>query len=112
MIEMNEWAARGACRTADPDALFVQGAAQNRAKSICMACPVRTECLADALDHRIEFGVWGGMTERERRSLLRRRPNVQSWRRLLETARAEQARIATGVPAVGSSRGKRVARAS
>jgi WhiB family redox-sensing transcriptional regulator len=59
MIEMNEWAARGACRTADPDALFVQGAAQNRAKSICMACPVRTECLADALDHRIEFGVWG-----------------------------------------------------
>jgi WhiB family redox-sensing transcriptional regulator len=112
MIEMNEWAARGACRTADPDALFVQGAAQNRAKSICMACPVRTECLADALDHRIEFGVWGGMTERERRSLLRRRPNVQSWRRLLETARAEQARIASGVPTVAASHAKRVARAS
>jgi WhiB family transcriptional regulator, redox-sensing transcriptional regulator len=112
MIEMNEWAARGACRTADPDALFVQGAAQNRAKSICMACPVRTECLADALDHRIEFGVWGGMTERERRSLLRRRPNVQSWRRLLETARAEQARIRAGVPTVPSGHAKRVARAS
>jgi len=112
MIEMNEWAARGACRTADPDALFVQGAAQNRAKSLGRACPVRTECLADALDHRIEFGVWGGMTERERRSLLRRRPNVQSWRRLLETARAEQTRIAAGVPAVGPSRAKRVARAS
>ena len=112
MIEMNEWAARGACRTADPDALFVQGAAQNRAKSICMACPVRTECLADALDHRIEFGVWGGMTERERRSLLRRRPNVQSWRRLLETARAEQAGLAGVVPAVAPGRAKRVARAS
>ena len=50
---------------------------------------MRTECLADALDNRIEFGVWGGMTERERRALLRRRPNVASWRRLLETARNE-----------------------
>jgi WhiB family redox-sensing transcriptional regulator len=60
---------------------------------VCMSCPVRTECLSDALDHKIEFGVWGGMTERERRALLRRRPNVQSWRRLLETARAQQVRI-------------------
>jgi WhiB family redox-sensing transcriptional regulator len=58
-----------------------------------MACPVRTECLADALDNRIEFGVWGGMTERERRSLLRRRPSVASWSRLLETARAEHQRL-------------------
>jgi WhiB family redox-sensing transcriptional regulator len=88
-----EWASRGACRAADPDSLFVQGAAQNRAKSVCMSCQVRTECLADALDNRIEFGVWGGMTERERRALLRRRPNVQSWRRLLETARAEHQRM-------------------
>jgi WhiB family redox-sensing transcriptional regulator len=47
---------------------------------------VRTECLADALDNRVEFGVWGGLTERERRALLRRRPNVRSWRSLLATA--------------------------
>ena len=93
MSNTDDWASRGACRTADPDALFVQGAAQNRAKAMCMACPVRTECLADALDNRIEFGVWGGMTERERRALLRRRPNVVSWRRLLETARAEHERM-------------------
>lgn len=91
-IDMQQWAAQGACRTADPDALFVQGAAQNRAKAVCLGCPVRTECLADALDHRIEFGVWGGMTERERRALLKRRPNVRSWRRLLETARVEHER--------------------
>ena len=91
----NDWAARGACRATDPDTLFVQGAAQNRAKAVCLACPVRTECLADALDNRIEFGVWGGMTERERRALLRRRPNVASWRRLLETARTEHERVVT-----------------
>ncbi len=82
-----DWASRGACRTTDPDLLFVQGAAQNRVKAVCTGCPVRTECLADSLDNRTEFGVWGGMTERERRALLRRRPNVTSWRNLLEAAR-------------------------
>ena len=93
MSNAYDWASRGACRSTDPDTLFVQGAAQNRVKTVCMSCPVRTECLADALDNRIEFGVWGGMTERERRALLRRRPNVVSWRRLLETARAEHERV-------------------
>ena len=87
-----DWAAQAAFRTTDPDALFVQGAAQNRAKAICMGCDVRTECLADALDNRVEFGVWGGMTERERRALLRRRPHVTSWRNLLETAQSEYER--------------------
>jgi WhiB family redox-sensing transcriptional regulator len=89
----NQWVAKGACRSSDPDALFVQGAAQQRAKAVCLGCPVRTECLSVALDRKIEFGVWGGMTERERRALLRRRPNVKSWRRLLEIARAEQVRL-------------------
>lgn len=87
-----DWTAGAACRSSDPDTLFVQGAAQNRAKAICMGCEVRTECLADALDNRVEFGVWGGMTERERRALLRRRPNVTSWRRLLQAAQDEYQR--------------------
>jgi WhiB family redox-sensing transcriptional regulator len=86
---LQDWTARAACDSADPDELFVTGAAQNRAKAVCMGCPVRTECLSDALDNRVEFGVWGGMTERERRALLRRRPDVTSWRELLETARRE-----------------------
>ena len=85
----DDWPARASCRGTNPDALFVQGAAQNRAKMVCRTCPVRTECLAEALDNGLEFGVWGGMTERERRALLRRRPNVTSWRRLLEAARSE-----------------------
>jgi WhiB family redox-sensing transcriptional regulator len=42
--------------------------------------------LAEALDNRIEWGVWGGMTERERRALLRRRPNVKTWRAILQPA--------------------------
>ncbi|MCW2541575.1 MAG: putative regulatory protein [Frankiales bacterium] len=74
-----EWATRGACRSVDPESLFVAGAAQHKAKAICSGCPVRVACLADALDSRAEFGVWGGMTERERRNLLRRRPDVTSW---------------------------------
>ncbi len=85
-----EWATIAACRDGDPDALFVQGAEQNIAKRVCRSCPVRFECLADALDNRIEFGVWGGMTERERRALLRRHPQVRSWRAVFEAALENQ----------------------
>ncbi|MEU2357687.1 WhiB family transcriptional regulator [Streptomyces misionensis] len=84
-----DWSERAVCRTTDPDELFVEGTAQNRAKAVCTGCPVRLECLSYALDNGIEHGIWGGMTERERRSLLRRRPMVTSWRRLLEAARVE-----------------------
>ena len=73
---VEDWAPLGACAKSDPDALFVQGAAQQTAKTVCQGCPVIAECLADALDNRTEFGVWGGMTERERRALLKRRPNI------------------------------------
>ena len=97
-----DWAARAACRGTDPDALFVQGAAQNRAKAICMTCEVRTECLADALDNQVEFGVWGGMTERERRALLRRRPNVTSWREVIEAAQSEFERRSLFAPSRAS----------
>ena len=40
---------------------------------------LRLECGADALDNRVEFGVWGGMTERQRRALLKQHPEVVSW---------------------------------
>jgi len=88
---VEDWTSAAACRQAQPDQLFVRGAEQNKAKQLCSGCPVRTECLAEALDNQIEWGVWGGMTERERRALLRRRPNVTSWRRLLETAMLDHA---------------------
>ena len=87
---VEDWASQGACRKSDPDALFVQGAAQQTAKIVCQRCPVIAECLADALDNRTEFGVWGGMTERERRALLKRYPNISSWKALFQQSRQQQ----------------------
>ncbi|MFJ9810740.1 WhiB family transcriptional regulator [Streptomyces sp. NPDC101158] len=86
----------GLCRTAQADDLFVEGAAQNGAKALCSGCPVKAECLAYALDHRVEHGVWGGMTERERRALLKRRPTVHSWARLLDAAQRQHHADAAG----------------
>ncbi|MBA8793974.1 WhiB family redox-sensing transcriptional regulator [Friedmanniella endophytica] len=65
------------------DALFPEASEQKRARLLCSGCPVQRECLAEALDNRIEWGVWGGMTERERRQLLRQRSDVTSWASVL-----------------------------
>jgi RNA polymerase sigma factor (sigma-70 family) len=46
----------------------------------CRNCPVRLDCLAHALDGRVGHGVWGGLTERQRRVLLAQHPGVASWR--------------------------------
>lgn len=91
--EQADWRVNASCREQDPDGLFVRGKEQRKAKMVCIACPVRTECLAEALDGRIEFGVWGGMTERERRALLRRRPDVTSWFELLSEAKRQHGDI-------------------
>jgi len=82
------WRVAARCRTTDAEGLFVTGARQREARLFCRACPVRTECLAHALDQRIEWGVWGGTTERQRRALLRARPEVRSWAALLYDARS------------------------
>lgn len=88
-MNQGDWRINASCRDEEPDQLFVRGAEQRKAKLVCLGCPVRMECLAEALDNRIEFGVWGGMTERERRALLRRRPDVESWFELLDNARQD-----------------------
>ncbi|RIJ70108.1 WhiB family transcriptional regulator [Nakamurella silvestris] len=88
------WNRRGLCVNAEPDAMFVTGAAQREAARLCAGCPVRMECLADSLDNRIEFGVWGGMTERQRRALLKERPDVYSWLAVLQEAREAAVRSA------------------
>ncbi len=82
---VEDWTAQAACRDTSPDQLFVRGAEQNKVKQVCAGCSVRTECLVEALDNQIEWGVWGGMTERERRALLRRKP-TSTWRSVIEVA--------------------------
>ncbi len=77
-----DWAVAANCRGTG-DVLFAEGAAQRRVRILCEDCPVRRECLAEALDGRMEWGVWGGLTERERRALLRQHPDVTSWRAVL-----------------------------
>ncbi|MFF3327713.1 WhiB family transcriptional regulator [Streptomyces sp. NPDC002889] len=93
---MLRWSERAACRSGDPEELFAKAPQQKKAKAVCVACPVRIDCLAEALDSRVAFGVWGGMTERERRTLLRRKPGVTSWRSVLEGARREHERPRVG----------------
>ncbi|QGU06915.1 Transcriptional regulator WhiB4 [Corynebacterium occultum] len=83
--ESEEWIAQARCRQNDPDALFVQGAEQRRAATLCQPCPVRTQCLVTSLDNREEFGVWGGLTERQRRALLRKNPHIDDWADYLAT---------------------------
>jgi len=57
------------------------------------------QCLSHALDERIEFGVWGGMTERERRAMLRGRPDVACWESFLAEVAARRAGVAQPAPA-------------
>jgi WhiB family redox-sensing transcriptional regulator len=67
-----DWVAHGTCGQVDPEVFFPpKGASAEPAKAVCRACPVRPQCLDYALANRERHGVWGGMSERERRALLR-----------------------------------------
>ncbi|MGA4669939.1 WhiB family transcriptional regulator [Propionibacteriaceae bacterium Y1923] len=80
------WVELARCRGAEDD-LFPEGKQQKRAAAICIGCPVRQDCLIEALDNRLEWGIWGGLTERERRALLRQHPEVTSWGEVLAPER-------------------------
>lgn len=68
------WMAQGNCRNYPPQVFFPSdGVGVDRARKICAGCPVVTLCLEHALENRIEHGVWGGCSERERRRILKRR---------------------------------------
>ncbi len=82
MTETTSWTLQASCH-GRAEEMFSEPTEQRRARQVCFGCPVRNQCLSEALDNRIEWGVWGGKTERERRLILRRRPDVGSWRALL-----------------------------
>ncbi|MFP5299420.1 MAG: WhiB family transcriptional regulator [Actinomycetota bacterium] len=80
-----DWRAFGSCASFDPEIFFAVGAQEHRqAKSICGDCPVRSQCLAYAMEAPVDHGIWGGMTERERRRHRRLAQNGD-WRRALAT---------------------------
>ena len=67
------WQERALCAQTDPEAFFPEkGGSTREAKRICTGCEVRGECLEYALGHDERFGIWGGLSERERRRLKRR----------------------------------------
>lgn len=71
---LTAWMSEGNCRLYPPATFFPSdGVGVDRARKICKDCPVLGRCLDYALDERIEHGVWGGCSERERRRILKRR---------------------------------------
>lgn len=71
--ELMGWQERALCAQTDPEAFFPEkGGSTREAKKVCASCEVRAECLDYALAHDERFGIWGGLSERERRKLKRR----------------------------------------
>lgn len=69
----DSWQSEALCAQADPEAFFPErGSSARDAKTICATCPVRQECLEYALENDERFGIWGGLSELERRRLRRR----------------------------------------
>jgi len=67
------WQDRALCAQTDPEAFFPEkGGSTREAKKVCAGCEVRAECLEYALANDERFGIWGGLSERERRKLKRR----------------------------------------
>lgn len=66
------WQDRGLCGQIDPELWFPEkGGSVREAKRICRGCPVKDECLEYALENDERFGIWGGLSERERRHIKR-----------------------------------------
>jgi WhiB family redox-sensing transcriptional regulator len=73
----NEWMARGICRDHPPEVFFPSdGVGVEVAKRLCATCPVKSECLDYALEHRVDHGVWGGTSERQRRRIAKSRRSL------------------------------------
>jgi WhiB family transcriptional regulator, redox-sensing transcriptional regulator len=72
VFEQPDWQERALCAQTDPEAFFPEkGGSTREAKQICAGCEVRAECLEYALAFDERFGIWGGLSERERRRLKR-----------------------------------------
>jgi WhiB family transcriptional regulator, redox-sensing transcriptional regulator len=73
-----DWKARANCMGVDPDLFFPErGMSTREAKEVCRGCVVREDCLEYALANGEKFGIWGGLSERERRRIRRARAMVR-----------------------------------
>lgn len=71
-VDDQPWADGALCSQTDPEAFFPEkGGSTREAKAVCSGCMVQAECLDYALEHHIRHGIWGGMSERDRRRLER-----------------------------------------
>lgn len=100
------WTQDAACRTAPPDLFHPEGDAgavyvlTREAKSWCARCVVQARCLDDAMARGERYGVWGGLDEKERRTILRRRrERERAARRRAERKREEAAADASSTAA-------------
>ncbi|MFQ5553841.1 MAG: WhiB family transcriptional regulator [Acidimicrobiia bacterium] len=76
------WQDLANCRGANPDLFFPErGASTRTAKGICRECSVQPDCLEFAIVSSEKFGIWGGMSERERRKIRRQRAVAAAQRR-------------------------------
>jgi len=70
LISPEPWTVDALCAQTDPEAFFPEkGGSTREAKAVCARCTVSAECLTYALDHEERFGIWGGVSERDRRKL-------------------------------------------
>lgn len=71
-VPVLDWQDRGLCAQTDPELFFPEkGGSTREAKRVCLSCDVRVECLEYALTNGERFGIWGGLSERERRRTMR-----------------------------------------
>lgn len=98
-----DWRNDAACRNEDPEMFFPMApsdstmsatSAASAAKSVCQRCPVVHDCLTWALDSGQRLGVWGGMSELERRTLMRQRRELRL--RLAKESASQAAHIPSG----------------
>ncbi|GAC1309502.1 MAG: transcriptional regulator WhiB2 [Acidimicrobiales bacterium] len=76
--EVPDWKSKANCMGVDPDLFFPErGMSTREAKEVCKGCVVREDCLEYALANGEKFGIWGGLSERERRRIRRARALVR-----------------------------------
>jgi WhiB family redox-sensing transcriptional regulator len=88
-----DWRVDARCTQVDPEIFYPdKGGTTKGAKRVCAGCPVRANCLEFALDHDERWGVWGGLSQRERERLLKlRAQNTTTTRSTTPPARASSA---------------------